>query len=398
MLEGWSRFLTYCYIFIFDNEIHEMLIVDIVNIWLLEGEDCSIALSVARSIAKDKRFHIHVISSNKQSLLTFSRAKKSFQQLPENSSEWVAFISDKIVGLKEKRRNVLIPCDERLTRFIIQHKVELSEFCIVQDVPELELFDIARNKGALSLMLEEQGIAHPKTVRCSSLKQYHDVEKQLNYPFLYKPVHGAGGKGIFLVENRDELKALKGKAEACILQEYIKGVDFGGNVFCLNGEVLYCKVQKDDVNKDNPFEPSRNIEFIDYPEAEALLRELMRALKWSGVAHVDMRRDAKTGQLYIIEINARYWGSLLGATSIGVNFPLIAINRVLGCSYKPMELYGRYLVATDALLHYIGICRQKGGFSKSGLPFFFADPAPQLFRAFLRVVNKIKGKNKSIKT
>ena len=45
---------------------------------------------------------------------------------------------------------------------------------------------------------------------------------------------------------------------------------------------------------------------------------------------VEFRRDARTGQTKLMEINGRLWGSLQLATDAGVNFPALIVADALG--------------------------------------------------------------------
>jgi len=52
----------------------------------------------------------------------------------------------------------------------------------------------------------------------------------------------------------------------------------------------------------------------------------LKALNYQGVACIDLRRST-TGKVYLLEINARYWGSMMASlTKAGVNFPLLMLK------------------------------------------------------------------------
>ncbi len=48
----------------------------------------------------------------------------------------------------------------------------------------------------------------------------------------------------------------------------------------------------------------------------------MKNLHWNRIAHIDLRYDID-GNLYIIEVNPRFWESLLASLSAGINFSSI---------------------------------------------------------------------------
>jgi predicted ATP-grasp superfamily ATP-dependent carboligase len=56
-------------------------------------------------------------------------------------------------------------------------------------------------------------------------------------------------------------------------------------------------------------------------DLEADAHRLLGALNWHGLAMLEFKYDAETGQRHFIEINPRLWGSIDLALSAGVNFP-----------------------------------------------------------------------------
>ena len=59
-------------------------------------------------------------------------------------------------------------------------------------------------------------------------------------------------------------------------------------------------------------------------------KELLDALNWHGVAMVEFKREERTGHLYLMEINPKFWGSLDLALASGVNFPVLDVCMALG--------------------------------------------------------------------
>ena len=53
----------------------------------------------------------------------------------------------------------------------------------------------------------------------------------------------------------------------------------------------------------------------------------MQALKWSGIVNIDFIYDENDKQAKILEVNPRYWQSLLGSLFAGVNFPTAVQNN-----------------------------------------------------------------------
>lgn len=68
-------------------------------------------------------------------------------------------------------------------------------------------------------------------------------------------------------------------------------------------------------------------------------RTRMKTLDWQGVAMFEYRWDPSTDDFWLIEVNARFWGSLHLALFAGVDFPRLLLDAFFGqpercCSYR----------------------------------------------------------------
>jgi protein-tyrosine-phosphatase len=66
---------------------------------------------------------------------------------------------------------------------------------------------------------------------------------------------------------------------------------------------------------------------------------LLRALEWDGVAMVEFRHDAVTGETALMEVNGRFWGSLPLNEAAGVDFPVYAWQLSQGIAPAPPSSY-----------------------------------------------------------
>jgi protein-tyrosine-phosphatase len=58
-------------------------------------------------------------------------------------------------------------------------------------------------------------------------------------------------------------------------------------------------------------------------------RQLMRALRYTGVGMVEFRVDMATGEWILVEINGRFWGSLPLAVAAGADFPAFLFDLLV---------------------------------------------------------------------
>lgn len=66
---------------------------------------------------------------------------------------------------------------------------------------------------------------------------------------------------------------------------------------------------------------------------------LLQAMNWRGVAMVEFKRDRRTGEYKLLEVNPRFWGSLPLALHCGVDFPVYQAQLALGRSPRPADAY-----------------------------------------------------------
>jgi predicted ATP-grasp superfamily ATP-dependent carboligase len=72
-------------------------------------------------------------------------------------------------------------------------------------------------------------------------------------------------------------------------------------------------------------------ESIEPPElALNAAKTLLKKLRWSGVAMVEFKEDLRDKTPKLMEVNARFWGSLQLAISAGVDFPYLLFQIAAG--------------------------------------------------------------------
>lgn len=77
------------------------------------------------------------------------------------------------------------------------------------------------------------------------------------------------------------------------------------------------------------------------PPADALkgAEKILEKLNWTGVAMVEFKGDRRDNRLKLMEINARFWGSLQLAISSGVDFPYLLYKMATGVKIETQRGY-----------------------------------------------------------
>jgi predicted ATP-grasp superfamily ATP-dependent carboligase len=175
------------------------------------------------------------------------------------------------------------------------------------------------------------------------------VADAMSMPVVLKPtrsVRSAGGAKHGVVHARDrealmEVAArLPSDAYPVLAQERITGPGLG--VFLLRwGGALVAAFAHRRVREYPPSGggsvlcESMALDPLLLTQAEALLQHF----DWSGVAMVELKQDATTGESVLMEVNARFWGSLQLAVDAGVDFPRLLLECATGGAPRPVTTY-----------------------------------------------------------
>lgn len=253
--------------------------------------------------------------------------------------------------------DMLLPINERTVKTVVKHRSRFEEYTKVP-FPPYEKLHIGLNKRRTVEAAREFDIPHPKTL-FSDEADLDTVEEAIGYPVVVKAERGEGRDGVAVCNSRAELdrgyRALRESSGPVLFQEFVPNGGERGvyTLYGRPGELTALTVQQR--LRTNP--PSGGIstyrETVSDPGLVALADELLEALDWHGLAMVEFRIDARTGNPQLLEINPRLWGSLALAAYAGVNFPYLLYRLAVADDPEPTTEYAVGVQArclyTDAL-------------------------------------------------
>jgi len=149
-------------------------------------------------------------------------------------------------------------------------------------------------------------------------------------------VHASGDHGseVRKFESLDRLREAipdyTHRYAKCIVQEHVDGAGVGAFFLRWKGKVTASLMH-------------RRLHEVPYTGGQSSLRETwwhdaiyedatrrMEALDWQGVGMLEYRWDRTTGAFWLMEFNARFWGSLHLALFAGVDFPALLVDAWRG--------------------------------------------------------------------
>ncbi len=181
-----------------------------------------------------------------------------------------------------------------------------------------ESFTVLHDKWQFSRVLERLRLPYPATELARTPEAL--LSTALRFPIVTKPTAKWAGVGFQVHASRDALEsAVKtGKLSATypvLVQEFVPGRDVGFSFLAKGGRLLaFSMFDRQESEERRFFEDER---LIDYCSS------LLEDAKYSGVGHFDLRYDPAVDQFQFLELNPRFWASVLVAASAGVNYPAL---------------------------------------------------------------------------
>ena len=183
------------------------------------------------------------------------------------------------------------------------------------------------------------GIHVPRTAQCATLEQAAALAPRLRYPVVLKWANPTAIEGplqraglaldkVHYSHSAEELLAYlrpyQRVGQFPLIQEYCAGHGLGQFVLMRGGQAHYLFQHR----RVHEWPPEGGVSSLcvslPLEQHAALMQQsvaLLRALDWEGVAMVEYRYDAATGQAALMEVNGRFWGSLPLACQAGAAFP-----------------------------------------------------------------------------
>ena len=132
-------------------------------------------------------------------------------------------------------------------------------------------------------------------------------------------------------------------ADQVMVQELIPGggeAQFSLGAACLEGRPVGSIVARRSRQYPVRFGHSSSyVETVDAPEVERDARRLLEAIGYSGLVEVEFKRDPRSGELKVLDVNPRLWTWFTLGARAGVDFPYLGHQLARG--ERPAEARAR---------------------------------------------------------
>jgi biotin carboxylase len=249
--------------------------------------------------------------------------------------------------------DVVIPVSIESWAFFSRHRATFEQAGIRGLLPRYDTWRRLHSKSESRQLASELDIPVPETIVVNETDVSAAlVGSPLEFPVVVKSAEEGGARFVRYAKSLEEVEAticefLQRKPEVAdqgiLVQEYIRGQ--GCAYFCLakDGVVKneFCHMRI----RENP--PTGGVSTCcrsyDHPRLKEYGRRLIAHTQYTGVCMVEFKYVSETDDFVLIEVNPKFWGSVLLPILSGVNFPVDYVRLALGEDVAPSP-YGNETV------------------------------------------------------
>ncbi len=215
------------------------------------------------------------------------------------------------------QKAVLFPCGDISVWMIAEHHKELEAWYHILQ-PEPEVVDLLMNKSRLYAFAQKTGLPISQTFILKTREEAVSASEKLSYPSILKPgdttsdwLQKTGGIKVYRIHSPEELLAVYDRCAAwvpsLIVQEWVEGPE--SSLYSCN-----CYFDADSnplvtfvARKIRQFPPETGVSSLSVEERNDIVLQttlqLFKSVNYRGLGYLEMKRDTRTGENFIIEPN-----------------------------------------------------------------------------------------------
>jgi predicted ATP-grasp superfamily ATP-dependent carboligase len=317
------------------------------RVLVTDGEQRA-ALAIVRSLGR-AGWEVGVCSARSHALAAASRFARWRARVADPLLEPGRFVDRVAEVVRLRAVDVVVPVSEAALLAALPARDRLSPALL--PFPAAETFRRMSDKTAVMEAARTVGIRVPRQTVLGSPAEGGQPAEPLQFPVVVKParsVSESNGRrakagvryAVDPASLRSVLAGLDPAVFPVLLQERVVGPGTGVFVLLWEGELVARFAHRR--LREKP--PSGGVSVLceSVPLDPALLDRslaLLRCLGADGVAMVEYKLDDSGGPPCLMEINARFWGSLQLAIDAGVDFPALLLDAATDRHPAPVTGY-----------------------------------------------------------
>ncbi|MFO8007305.1 MAG: ATP-grasp domain-containing protein, partial [Candidatus Brocadiia bacterium] len=294
---------------------------------LVLGGDNRAFLAVVRSLGRQD-IEVHAGWSPRPLSALRSRYLSRVHELPAYGEDqaWLAGLTDL---MDREQFDLVIPCDDPSVLLLQLHRREMEPHGRCYLLPE-RAFEVAFDKASTHELARSLDIPVPAQVTVEPGGEAAETLGRLHFPVVVKAPVSCSPENLYYRQRARTARTPEQAARAIgqspvsgplLVQEHFPGRGMGVEVLVHEGRPLMA-FQHERIHE--PIRGGGSTYRRSVPLSPSLMEaveQLVGALDYSGVLMAEFRVQPRTGWWVLLELNARFWGSLPLAVAAGADFP-----------------------------------------------------------------------------
>lgn len=311
------------------------------TVLILDGRAIS-SLAIARRL-RERGMTVHSGEAFRHNIVAYSGATAEAHTYPSPDEEPEAFKRSVSRLIEREAFDFVIPVRDATTRLVAELTDALPETTrTLLDSPEQ--IERLQDKAQFAKLADRHGVPTPETYFPEEQGLGY-IQERADFPVLVKPTNASGARGIRRVESAGELpeayRAAK-RDDDVIVQEFVDhaGGHYSiGTVFDRDGTPRAIHAYEELIQYPDSGGPAIRARSVEIEPWVHEMLDLLRAIDWTGPAHMDVLFDPADETYKLLEVNPRIWSSIALAIGSGVDIPGAMIDIASETEFEASNAY-----------------------------------------------------------
>jgi predicted ATP-grasp superfamily ATP-dependent carboligase len=321
--------------------------VSVVRVLVLDGHSAA-ALAFVRSLGRAGRWVAVGHGEGTFAAAALSRYCAAVFQYPDPTTDLSGFATALLAFVQREKIELLVPITDWTTIPVCHYRDQLEVVCRIAPTSR-ESLELVSDKYRTVRLAQSLDVTIPETWLIRDVTDLDDIPSW-TFPLVVKDrasvrwigngaVVGSVSYAYDQADLRRQIATRLAAAGDVLIQRFVGGVGVGFSCFAHGGKALlpfeWVRVRETDPRGSGS--SARKSVCLD-ATVRQFSERLIAQVGFEGLAMVEFKRDLGTGQITLMEINGRPWGSLQLPISSGIDYPNYLVDWCLTESLPPAEI------------------------------------------------------------